>query len=50
MMPEPSHIALGGALKRHPDGWRWADGTPEPRVRDLTPMDQYRGDPLAREA
>lgn len=27
--------ALGGTLERRPDGWRWRDGTPEPRVSDL---------------
>lgn len=26
---------LDGALRRHPDGWHWADGTPEPAVRDM---------------
>jgi hypothetical protein len=27
---------MGGLLVRQPDGWRWRDGSPEPRVRDLT--------------
>lgn len=27
---------MGGLLVRQPDGWRWRDGTPEPRIRDLT--------------
>ena len=27
--------ALDGALERHLDGWRWRDGSPEPRVRDM---------------
>lgn len=28
---------LGGTLLRHDDGtWHWCDGTPEPRVEDLT--------------
>lgn len=26
---------LGGTLVRHADGWRWSDGTPEPRVRSM---------------
>lgn len=29
---------LGGTLIREgPNAWRWRDGTPEPRVRDLSP-------------
>lgn len=36
MMPDTVlHTALSGALERHPDGWRWKDGTPEPRARDM---------------
>jgi hypothetical protein len=35
----PSATALGGTLRRHLDGWRWADGTPEPRVRDMALAD-----------
>lgn len=27
--------ALNGRLTRHPSGWYWADGTPEPRARDM---------------
>ncbi len=27
--------ALGGALERHPEGWRWRDGTPARHVTDL---------------
>lgn len=32
----PTASVLDGALSRWSDGWRWRDGTPEPRVRDLT--------------
>jgi len=32
---------LGGTLERHSDGWRWRDGTPEPRVQDLNPNGVY---------
>lgn len=32
----PPLSAMGGLLVRQPDGWRWRDGSPEPRVRDLT--------------
>lgn len=31
--------ALGGALIRHTDGWRWSDGSTEPRVRDMSLAD-----------
>lgn len=31
----PEITELGGALRRAPGGWYWADGTFEPRVRDL---------------
>ena len=31
----PISVALGGALERFADGWRWSDGMPEPRVRDM---------------
>lgn len=34
-MSAPLAITLGGALQRYPDGWRWSDGTPERRVRDM---------------
>jgi hypothetical protein len=27
---------MGGLLVRQSDGWRWRDGNPEPRIRDLT--------------
>jgi hypothetical protein len=30
----PPITALGGLLVRWPGGWSWADGMPEPRVRD----------------
>jgi hypothetical protein len=30
---------LGGTLARYPDGWRWRDGTPEPRCRDMALAD-----------
>ena len=32
----PPLSAMGGLLVRQTDGWRWRDGAPEPRVRDLT--------------
>lgn len=32
---------MGGLLLRHPDGWRWADGSPEPRVHDVTPAEAF---------
>jgi hypothetical protein len=32
----PPLSAIGGLLVRQADGWRWRDGSPEPRVRDLT--------------
>src|SRR5882672_8938565 len=34
-MPAPLSTALGGALQRYSDGWRWSDGKPEPRARDM---------------
>lgn len=34
-MSAPLSITLGGTLQRYADGWRWSDGTPEPRVRDM---------------
>lgn len=34
-MTPPLMTTLNGTLERHTDGWRWRDGTPEPRVRDL---------------
>jgi len=34
-MNRPIETALDGTLQRWPDGWRWIDGTPEPRARDL---------------
>jgi hypothetical protein len=34
--------ALGGTLCRiGPDDWHWSDGTPEPRVFDLSPSVRY---------
>ena len=33
--------ALNGTLIRTADGWRWSDGTPEPRVRDLNASKHY---------
>lgn len=45
--------AMGGALVRHPEGWRWRDGRPEPRVIDVTAFDAFpfprvtRADPAA---
>lgn len=38
-MTAPLSTALDGTLERHADGWRWRDGTPEPRVRDMTLAD-----------
>lgn len=33
---------LGGSLSRvAPNQWQWSDGTPEPRVTDLSPSQQY---------
>jgi hypothetical protein len=40
-MTAPMHTTLAGTLGRHPDGWRWQDGTPEPRVRDLRGSRHY---------
>lgn len=37
----PPLSAMGGLLVRHPDGWRWRDGSPEPRVRDLTAAEAF---------
>ncbi len=34
--------ALGGLLVRGDDGWRWRDGSPEPRVRDLTAAEAFQ--------
>ena len=34
-MAAPLSTTLGGTLQRHPQGWCWSDGTPEPRVRDM---------------
>ena len=31
----PAVSAAGGVLIRQRDGWRWLDGTTEPRVRDV---------------
>lgn len=31
----PEITDLGGALRRDARGWKWQDGEPEPRVRDL---------------
>lgn len=33
--------AMGGTLIRHPEGWRWRDGRPEPRVRDVTALEAF---------
>lgn len=30
---------LDGTLQRHADSWRWRDGAPEPRVRDMLVAD-----------
>lgn len=38
-MTTPLSTTLGGTLQRYPGGWRWSDGTPEPRVRDMTYTD-----------
>jgi hypothetical protein len=32
---------FGGTIHRHPDGWRWSDGSLEPRVSDETFGDAY---------
>ena len=37
----PLASTLSGTLLRHADGWRWSDGTPEPRVHDLRPAGHY---------
>lgn len=34
-MSAPLSTTLGGTLQRYPDGWRWSDGTAEPRVREM---------------
>lgn len=45
--------AMGGTLIRHPEGWRWRDGRPEARVRDVTALEAFafptvtRADPEA---
>ncbi len=31
-----SITALGGSLTRTSDGWRWSDGTPGHKIRDIT--------------
>jgi hypothetical protein len=28
--------SLGGTIVRHDDGWRWSDGSLEPKIKDLT--------------
>ena len=33
-------IALGGTLQRYQTGWRWKDGTDEPRVKEVT-LDEF---------
>ena len=33
--------SFGGSLHRLPDGWRWSDGSTEPRVSDVTLNDRY---------
>lgn len=33
---------MNGLLTRTPDGWRWRDGSPEPRVRDLRPIEAFQ--------
>lgn len=38
---------MGGLLVRQTDGWRWRDGSPEPRVRDLTAAQAFES-PSAR--
>ena len=37
----PPLSAMGGLLVRHTDGWRWSDGSLEPRVRDLTAAEAF---------
>ena len=37
-----SLTAMGGLLTRTDDGWRWRDGRPEPRVRDLTASEAFQ--------
>lgn len=34
-MDVPLYTVFAGALLRYKDGWRWRDGHPEPRVRDM---------------
>lgn len=40
-MSGPVIAAMGGALLRGPDGWRWRDGRFEPRVYDVTALAAY---------
>lgn len=40
-MRGPIIAAMGGALLRDEQGWRWRDGRAEPRVFDVLAMDAY---------
>lgn len=40
-MPAPTIAAMGGALLRVEEGWRWRDGRAEPRVHDVTALEAY---------
>lgn len=35
MNNKPFYCALGGTIERYSDGWKWRDGQPEPRIRDM---------------
>lgn len=38
---EPISVLGGRLIRCATDTWQWKDGTPEPRVRDLQPGDQW---------
>jgi len=38
MADQHTHTVFSDKLRRHGrNDWRWPDGTPEPRVRDMSP-------------
>jgi hypothetical protein len=36
-MPTTTTVLNGTLTRRGPNDWQWSDGTPEPRVHDLSP-------------